>query len=238
MSPHAARPVSYNEVPERLWKEQGMPERWVLPEGSPLYPTLPYVYEQYRRLSVYFRAPEEAVRQILPAPLEYVSDVAEAFILSVPQVSGLVPYSEGGIVVTARYRDIVGGHVAYEYVENDDSLAAGREIWGYPKKLAAVGYREGGERVEGSLRRRGVRILNAEAVLDGSPIQPPGLLPRLVVRRIPRVDGPGLVLGQVILNDPEARSPSAALAVATSPSKPPTGTRSTSSGRWRSWGRH
>ncbi len=180
-----------------------MPERWVLPEGSPLYPTLPYVYEQYRRLSVYFRAPEEAVRQILPAPLEYVSDVAEAFILSVPQVSGLVPYSEGGIVVTARYRDIVGGHVAYEYVENDDSLAAGREIWGYPKKLAAVGYREGGERVEGSLRRRGVRILNAEAVLDGSPIQPPRLLPRLVVRRIPRVDGPGLELEQVILNDLE-----------------------------------
>ncbi|WP_163434673.1 acetoacetate decarboxylase family protein, partial [Escherichia coli] len=51
-------------------------------------------------------------------------------------------YLEGGVVVPARYGDLVGGHVLYEYVTTDDSMAGGREVWGYPKKLGEVGFDE------------------------------------------------------------------------------------------------
>jgi acetoacetate decarboxylase len=40
------------------------------------------------------------------------------------------------VVLHAGYKDIVGGHVAYEFVTTDDAMCGRREIIGYPKKFA------------------------------------------------------------------------------------------------------
>ena len=161
---------------------------YIMPEYSPAYQKLPYYYRNYRRISIYCKGNEAAIREFLPQPLEYVNNQFEVFVLNNPDVEGLGSYQEAGIVITARYKDIVGAYMAYEYVNSDDALLAGREIWGYPKKIA------------GTAARKGKEIIHAEFVKDDSvKFEIPQLFPRIQVKRIPRGDAPGCDVDKVFM---------------------------------------
>ncbi|SHE32553.1 Acetoacetate decarboxylase [Seinonella peptonophila] len=177
------------------------PEYTILPDYAPLYPQLPFHYKNYRKLSVYCRGERAAIERFLPKQFEYAGDVFEIFVLTNPEISGLTPYSEGGIVIPCKYRDIQGGYMAYEYVDTDESLCAGREIWGYPKKLADVTFEENEGKVQGRLVRKGKTIIDISVDLDDTQVDQPNLFPRLIVKRIPKADVYGVDVDQVILNE-------------------------------------
>lgn len=169
-----------------------------IPEYAPPYPDLPFEYNGYRRLSMYCRADGDVVREYLPEPLEYVGDAIEVFVLYAPDVSGLAEYWEGGVVVQARYGDVVGAHMLTEYVTSDDALLAGREIWGYPKKMADITFREGDDEIHGTVTRGGVDLIDATFTPREVEFEPPRLFPRLQVKRVPRADGPGYDVDRVV----------------------------------------
>jgi len=170
-----------------------------MPEYDPLYPKLPYEYENYTRLSVYGNGDEDAIATLLPEPLTAVSGTLEAFILSAPSIAGLDGYTEGGIVVQARYKDTVGAHMLAEFVTKADALAAGREIWGYPKKLCDVGYdeRDDGSR-SGHITMDGVDLIRASFEPADVDFEVPQLFPRLQVKRIPSATGDGCDVNQIV----------------------------------------
>lgn len=172
-----------------------------MPYFSPSYPEeLPYKYRNHETISVYFRADEDAVREFLPEPLEYVSNIVQAYISYTPeQQGGLEEYSEGGIVLQAEYDDITGGFVAAEYVTTDDALLCGREIWGYPKKTAEVSFEKGEEGISGSVRRKGTEILSVDFHPDDRDFERPQTLPRLQRRRIPKATEPGYDINQIVI---------------------------------------
>lgn len=172
-----------------------------MPHFSPAYPEeLPYEYRNHETISVYFRADEDIVRNFLPEPLEYVSNIVQAYISYTPtQRGGLEEYSEGGIVFQAKYDDIEGGFVAAEYVTTDDALLCGREIWGYPKKTAEVSFTKNGEELRGTVRRKGKDILTVELQPDEVDFERPQTLPRLQRRRIPKATGPGYDINQIVI---------------------------------------
>ncbi|NKC05101.1 acetoacetate decarboxylase family protein [Ochrobactrum haematophilum] len=106
-----------------------------------LWPS-PYNYFGYRKVSAICRVDSAALSAALPEQLTLESDIIEVFVMDVPDAGSLGSYREGGIVARVRYGEYVGGHVLYEYVTSDDSMAAGREIWGYPKSFAkSIGQR-------------------------------------------------------------------------------------------------
>ena len=70
-----------------------------MPEISPLYPELPYNYEEYRRVGLFCIANEDAVKKLVPPPLEPISNIIEVFVMRATKVTGLNPYDEGGVVV-------------------------------------------------------------------------------------------------------------------------------------------
>jgi len=172
-----------------------------LPDVAPLYPPLPYKYTGYRKVSVFCRANRQGLEEGVPYPLQPVSDLIEVFVMSVPQVTGLVPYTEGGIVVPVRYRDVVGGHVLYEYVSTDDALCAGREIWGYPKKIGNVIFDERESGIRASVERGGVCLFEVGFEAGDGPQEKPQLHPRLQLKRFPCADGSGFDIDQLILNE-------------------------------------
>lgn len=156
------------------------------PERDPLFPPPPYTYHDYRRLGVLAAASSAGLRAVLPAGLEPDGEVVEVFFMDVLDVTGLRPYREAGIVVPCRYRGEAGAHVAYEYVTTDDALTVGREIWGYPKKLADVtlDYTDP-ELVSASCTRLGT-LMTAEFRPDPAvTVTYPVLSPRFQVRRSP-----------------------------------------------------
>lgn len=176
-------------------------EYTILPEYAPLFPQLPYHYKNYKRISVFGRANEDAIRKFLPDKFEYLSNVFEVFVLRNEEVNGLDPYSEGGIVIPCKYKGIEGAYMAFEYVDSDDALCAGREIWGYPKKFGIVTFEETEESISGSITRKGKKIIDIQVNKDNKEVQAPNLFPRLQVKRIPKANEYGTDVDQVIKNE-------------------------------------
>ncbi|MGE3477811.1 MAG: acetoacetate decarboxylase family protein, partial [Rhodospirillaceae bacterium] len=100
------------------------------------------------------------------------------------------------------YKNVLGGHVLYEYVTTDDALCGGREVWGYPKKLAKVSFDEAPDgRIAASVERLGKTLIDAKFTPGEAAFEKPSLQPRLQVKRIPRVDGEGFDVDQIIYNE-------------------------------------
>ena len=53
-----------------------------------------------------------------------------------PDSSGFGSYTESGLVIPARFRGEEVNFVSQMYLDDDPPIAAGREIWGFPKKYA------------------------------------------------------------------------------------------------------
>jgi len=180
------------------------------PQRTPLFKGLPRLYANYRRLSIFCRGSEDGIRAALPDGLEYVDNHFEIFIMECPEVydqsnptMGPRHYLEGGVVVTAGFEGLKGGHVLYEYVTTDDAMAGGREIFGYPKKLANVTFDEG---LDGTIRatvtRLGYCLIDAAfKPEDKVAFTKPALHPRLQIKQIPRVDGAGYDVDQIVRVD-------------------------------------
>lgn len=121
--------------------------------------------------------------------------------MHVPDAGSLGTYREGGVVAKVRYGDLVGGHVLYEYVTSDDSMAAGREIWGYPKKMCEIDWSESQASIRASVTRRGHEVIGIQFYARDAEFERPVLQPRLQVKRIPSADGNGNDIDRVIRNE-------------------------------------
>lgn len=189
-----------------------MPKRkhpHTVPDRSPLYKAMPRHYKGYRKLSIYCRADIDGIRKALPAGFSPASDLIEVFVMHCPEVHDLDNpemgprnYLEGGVVVPITFGKVSGGHVLYEYVTTDDALAGGREVWGYPKKLAEVTFKEDAAgSISATVSRLGHTLISAQFTRAQVEFEKPKLHPRLQVKRILRADGKGLDVDQVILNE-------------------------------------
>lgn len=182
---------------------------FTVPDRSPLFKAMPRYYKGYRKLSVICEASRAGIEKALPQGFAFAGNLVEVFVMHCPEVydvanpeMGPRNYLEGGVVVPARYGDLVGGHVLYEYVTTDDSMAGGREVWGYPKKLGEVGFDEHPNgAITATVSRLGRTLIDARFTPGEGEFDKPTLHPRLQVKRIPRADGEGFDVDQVIRNE-------------------------------------
>jgi acetoacetate decarboxylase len=84
----------------------------------------------------------------------------------------------------------VGVYFCYNYVDTDVAQAAGREIWGYPRKRAKISLDWKKDTLVAKTQRDGVTILKAKCTLndDGEWIDSG---PNINVKVIPSVTGKG-----------------------------------------------
>ncbi|MBB3066151.1 acetoacetate decarboxylase family protein [Limibacillus halophilus] len=169
------------------------------PHIAPLYAELPYHYRNVRKISVFCQCDPAALTRFLPDEFELVGDTCEVFVMDAPDAGPLGSYTEAGLVIPARYDSIVGAHVALEYVSSDDSLAAGREIWGYPKKIAEVTL--GRDGTTGKVVRRGATLIDVTFTPSDVAFEKPVMHPRLQIKTFAAADGSGFDYYQVIRND-------------------------------------
>lgn len=186
---------------------ESLPLLETIPHRSPLYKSLPRYYADFEKISVICRADPVAVRRLLPEPLEYVSDLMEVFVYRCPRVldtsypeAPARSYIESGIAVQTQVDGQLGGHVAYEYVTSDDAMAPGREIWGYPKKMATVSWDEGDGVISSQTVRHGQVLIDLTFEAANQSVEKPVLQPRLQIKKIPSADGQRYDVHQIILN--------------------------------------
>jgi len=109
------------------------------PEFSPPYPPLPHHFNDNHNLQILCRAPQGAIQRALAQPLERNGD-DDLFVLQM----GWSPDCEGfnvheiQINAPVKWQDSIGSTTLIEYIDSDMGLIAGREIWGWPKKMADI----------------------------------------------------------------------------------------------------
>jgi hypothetical protein len=82
---------------------------------------------------------------------------------SYPKTAFSVGYREAAVLVHVRTPFGRGRHCCWMVVDDDTTLILGRELLGYPKKLARIDYEESAEGVRAGVTRRGKAVLTLAA---------------------------------------------------------------------------
>jgi len=174
---------------------------WNIPAGSPFYPPLPAVYRNVRFQFVFFHAEPAAVQAFLPEPLQPAEDgLCVASGLEVPHCENYGPFEESFIVMKCHFQDQTGFYCSHVFHNGPAGIAAGREIYGTPKVYAEMKVTRADRSMVTETSYGGAPVLTiASSVEAGAPRDAmPALTPAWRLKIIPRADGPGPALKQLI----------------------------------------
>lgn len=119
-------------------------------------------------LSVLWLTKEEIVQKLLPPPLEPMQDpLVFAFVANYPKTNFSLPYYESALFLGALFNGEPGVYCLAMPVTNDLAMAGGRELGGYPKKIAQIQLKKDGQKVVGWAERHGLRFIEIRANLTG-----------------------------------------------------------------------
>lgn len=169
------------------------------PAGAPLYGPPPYIFRGVQDMIIPYEADANKIREMLPPGVEPADD--PAFCLAwgrwIP-FSSFGPYHEAYIMVRVVHAGVTYLYQPVIMVDNEVGLAAGREIWGYAKKLAhfqggsgdkCTGY---GEQLLFRVERPMGQVIMTASIVRDRRADPAALgpgLPILSCRIIPASDG-------------------------------------------------
>jgi len=130
-----------------------------MPMASPSYPTGPYRFVDREYLIISYESDPEAIRAALPEPLQADgSNRVLCEFIRMPDSSGFGSYTESGLVIPAQFNDRPVNFTAQMYLDDHPPIAAGREIWGFPKKLGHPNLQVAHDTLTGTLDYAGVQV--------------------------------------------------------------------------------
>jgi acetoacetate decarboxylase len=139
--------------------------------------TLKEISERYQKngefydaevLTVFFETKQEVVEKLLPSPLKPAAlPVGAAFVANYPRTNFGVTYLESALSLLAQYNGEEGVFCLAMPVTDDIALILGREVFGYPKKIARINLEREGNDVKGWTERHGIRFFEVKAKLTG-----------------------------------------------------------------------
>ena len=107
-----------------------------MPLTNPSFPKGPYRFIDREYIIITYRTDPQALAAILPEPLEAPEALVKYEFIRMPNSTGFGDYTESGQVIPVRFNGEEGGYVHSMYLDDDAPIAGGRELWGFPKKLA------------------------------------------------------------------------------------------------------
>lgn len=155
-------------------KPARLPYGYSLPQLSPLYMQPPFEYRDAWSMMVSFRSDPRVVARYLPKPLVGVPEGTMFVTTSRFFTAGFGSYHEVLLGALAKYRGRLVNHCLYLILDNDIAIAAGREIWGFPKKLGRVALSDRDGVITGEVERGGLPLIRT--AMEVGPLVPPGEL--------------------------------------------------------------
>lgn len=176
-------------------------EGWNVPPDAPFYPKLPAVYRNVKLQLVFFYALPRAVAEYLPGPLKASEDgLCVAGGLDVPFSSNYGAFQESLILMKCHFKKKTGFYCSHVFHNGPAGIAAGREIYGTPKVWAKLRVRALERTMLTETFMAGVPVLNITTSYEevGGEDTIPNLSPTWRIKIIPRADGPGPAIKQLI----------------------------------------
>lgn len=124
-------------------------------------------------LAIQFLTRPAIVERLLPPPLEPAAEPIANVTVGRWHSSCLGSWSGAVVNVAARHEGHEGGYPLVMYMDSEHPIAFGRELFGEPKKLGAVGLERDGDRAHGWVDRHGERLIDLRAHLtsDEEPLR-------------------------------------------------------------------
>lgn len=176
-------------------KESDVIEKaFAMPLASPSYPRGPYRFVDREYLTITYETDMDLLREMVPEPLEVVEPLVQFEFIRMPNSTGFGDYTESGQVIPVRYKGKQGGYTLAMYLDDLAPIAAGREIWGYPKKLAHPTLEVVSDTLLGTLDYGPCRVATATMgykyeTMDLKKVTQAMNAPIYLLKIVPRVDG-------------------------------------------------
>jgi len=167
---------------------------FAMPLTSPAFPRGPYRFRDREFLVITYRTDPDALRAVVPEPLEASEALVKYEFIRMPDSTGFGDYTESGQVIPVSFQGARGGYVHAMYLNDHPPIAGGRELWGFPKKLASPQLEVEIDTLVGTLDYGKVRIAKAtmgykHRTADTAAVLAALAAPNFLLKIIPHVDG-------------------------------------------------
>jgi acetoacetate decarboxylase len=167
---------------------------FAMPLTSPAYPPGPYRFVNREFFIIAYRTDPDALKAVIPAPLEFTDAIVKYEFIRMPDSTGFGDYSESGQVIPVSFRGEKGGYYHAMFLDCEPPLAGGRELWGFPKKLASPVLKVEKDTLVGELRFGGIPVAVGtmgykHRATDNDEARASLEAPGYLLKIIPHVDG-------------------------------------------------
>lgn len=132
------------------------------PLGAPAFPPGgPYRFTNREYLNITYRTDAEAMRRVVPEPLQVADPLVRFEVMRMPDVTGLGSFTESGQVLRVEHEGEPADYLHCMYVDSLASIASGREISAFPKKMGKPGLYVDVDTLVGTLDYGTLRVATA-----------------------------------------------------------------------------
>jgi acetoacetate decarboxylase len=167
---------------------------FAMPLTSPAYPIGPYTFYNREFLIITYRTDPQKLREVVPEPLQVDEPIVKFEFIRMPDSTGFGDYTESGQVIPVNFQGRKGGYSHCMFLDDHPPIAGGRELWGFPKKLAKPVLRAEIDTLVGTLDYGPVRIATGtmgykHKAIDHAAVMASLLAPNFLLKIMPHVDG-------------------------------------------------
>ncbi|MFZ1428845.1 MAG: acetoacetate decarboxylase [Geminicoccaceae bacterium] len=167
---------------------------FAMPLTSPAYPVGPYRFYHREFLIITYRTDPDKLRALVPEPLQIDEPLVKFEFIRMPDSTGFGDYTESGQVIPVSFQGRKGGYSHCMFLDDHPPIAGGRELWGFPKKLAKPTLRAEIDTLVGTLDYGPIRIATGtmgykHQAVDAAAVSAALLAPNWLLKIIPHVDG-------------------------------------------------
>ena len=167
---------------------------FAMPLTSPAYPRGPYRFVDREYFVITYRTDADKLRAFVPQPLELGEPLVKFEFIRMPNSTGFGDYTEAGQVIPVSFRGRKGAYTLCMFLDDHPPIAGGRELWGFPKKLANPTLRTDIDMLVGTLDYGDVRVATGtmgykHRALNHEAAKAALAAPNFLLKIIPHVDG-------------------------------------------------
>ena len=163
---------------------------FAMPLTSPAFPPGPYRFVNREYLIITYRTDPAKLRAVVPEPLEVAEPLVKYEFIRMPDSTGFGDYTESGQVIPVSFQGRKGGYTHCMFLNDEPPIAGGRELWGFPKKLANPTLRAETDTLLGTLDYGPVRVATATMGYKHGPADLAGCQRRAFDAELPAEDHP------------------------------------------------
>jgi acetoacetate decarboxylase len=169
-------------------------QAFAMPLTSPAYPPGPYRFVDREYLVITYRTDPKKLHALVPEPLRVEEPLVRYEFIRMPDSTGFGDYTESGQVIPVSFQGRKGAYTHCMFLNDHPPIAGGRELWGFPKKLASPTLRTEIDMLVGTLDYGDVRVATStmgykHSAVDLSRVKSALSGPNFLLKIIPHVDG-------------------------------------------------